>query len=445
MIHHGEGETMFCPKCGAQLPDGAKFCGSCGFSLDAMRTPGTAANASASTSTPAVQQTPKTSGSLVIRRGLIALGSFAAIVVAVVAVVFFVLPRVFGGGASSQEEAATQASLSAVYGLGTGAAGDGAEYFYSTNAGGICRSTGPNSVEVIYPVDNEEDYVSCLTAEGGRIYFVKSTYTSMYSSATVYSIAANGSDEKSLYHYELPEDSYGNVNQIRFIDGRMYLLCTTTSDGGSFSIVSLNKEGDDERELGTVDMPATAVLIMPDAVYFTNNSYSQNTNTTGSLYRTDFVDGELVGAKEIYKSLKGSASYIALINGRLYLQEENYSAGRFSIVSLNEDGSDAKTVYEAKSGMVETMEAVNGGDLYLKSYESDPTSVDGGTWNLLKVPVSSGKAATIAEGLTYYNASIANTGKHLLIAENGQYQGSMGERIASIGFDGSSLTDYNLG
>lgn len=436
---------MFCPKCGKQLPENAKFCGSCGFSLEAMQTSGITANVSAPAPAPATQQVPNASGSLATKRGLVVAGSFALIAVIAIAAVFFVLPRVLDGGASSQEEAASQASLDAVYGFGTGVGGDGAEYFYSTNAGGICRSAGADNVEVIYPVDNEEDYISCLTFEDGRVYFVKNSYASTYGSPTVYSIAANGGDEKSLYRYDLPEGIYGNISQIRFINGRMYLLCTITSDGGSFSIVSLDKEGNNEQELGTVDMPATAVLIMPDAVYFTNNSYSQNMNTTGSLYRADIVDGKLVGAKEIYKSLKGSTSYIALIGGELYLQEENYSAGRFSIVSLNKDGSDAKTVYEAKSGMVETMEAVSGGDLYLKSYESDPTKMDGGTWSLLKVPVSSGEAATVAEGLDFYNAGVSNTGKHLLITENGQYQGSMGERIASIGFDGSSLTEYDLG
>lgn len=86
---------MNCPKCGAQLPDGAKFCGSCGARL----TEPTQTIVARKPTAPVVQAPEEVAvqpdqGAAAAKKSKLPLliVAIVAVVLAVLAVVFFVLP-----------------------------------------------------------------------------------------------------------------------------------------------------------------------------------------------------------------------------------------------------------------------------------------------------------------------------------------------------------------
>ena len=82
---------MFCPKCGAQNPDGAKFCGSCGAAQSA------GAPAAAPSATPPSAAT-KPSGKKSFPKAIIAaVAAIAAIAIVAFAAVNFLAPKGFNG------------------------------------------------------------------------------------------------------------------------------------------------------------------------------------------------------------------------------------------------------------------------------------------------------------------------------------------------------------
>ena len=100
---------MNCPKCGAQLPDGAKFCGSCGARLTAPTQTIVARKPTA----PVVQAPEEVAvqpdqGAAAAKKSKLPLliVAIVAVVLAVLAVVFFVLPNL--GGSSKNAYVALQ-------------------------------------------------------------------------------------------------------------------------------------------------------------------------------------------------------------------------------------------------------------------------------------------------------------------------------------------------
>lgn len=100
---------MNCPKCGAQLPDGAKFCGSCGARL----TEPTQTIVARKPTAPVVQAPEEVAvqpdqGAAAAKKSKLPLliVAIVAVVLAVLAVVFFVLPNL--GGSSKNAYVALQ-------------------------------------------------------------------------------------------------------------------------------------------------------------------------------------------------------------------------------------------------------------------------------------------------------------------------------------------------
>lgn len=65
-------------------------------------------------------------------------------------------------------------------------------------------------------------------------------------------------------------------------------------------------------------------------------------------------------------------------------------------------------------------------------------------WDLLFVSADGVTSRVLAEGLTIYNPTVNNMGSYLIMSENGQYQGSVGERVVILGGDGTPLIEYQL-
>ena len=68
-----------------------------------------------------------------------------------------------------------------------------------------------------------------------------------------------------------------------------------------------------------------------------------------------------------------------------------------------------------------------------------------GTWDLMSVPATGGEAKTVLEDVGLYNPSLMDLGFGLMGLENGQYQGSVGEAVMLVGYDGSGVTMIPLG
>jgi hypothetical protein len=84
---------MFCPMCGKENPDGARFCGQCGYDLSGHAR-SSQVSSSASVSAPA----PVSGPSFVANSGKRSLLILVVAAVAIVAVVIFGVTQCFGGG-----------------------------------------------------------------------------------------------------------------------------------------------------------------------------------------------------------------------------------------------------------------------------------------------------------------------------------------------------------
>ena len=109
------------------------------------------------------------------------------------------------------------------------------------------------------------------------------------------------------------------------------------------------------------------------------------------------------------------------------------------------DGSDEQRLYEPPSDRGISVLAYTNDAIYLESYTMDPGLPEVAEWDLARLPLDGGEPQTVVPSLTVYNPTVANMGDRLLVSENGQYQGSAGERVLSVSYDGSQVVEYALG
>ena len=480
---------MFCPKCGAENPDGAKFCVKCGAGLPVVQkaepvvaesgtvvedaaaspdaasaptgsdvtvpagsgeaasdagAPAAAAPGVASTGTriaaPASMPAPRKKSPL----PLIIAG---VVVVAVVAVAIFAVMNLFGGEKETVEQKANASTLA--YGISSAG---GYDYFYSAEMEAICRAKPGAEVEKVLPVPNDtsmgysrpEFYVMGVAADGDSVFYTilgyePDTYDSYLQLRCV---NADGSDDRLLKEFEHGVDTYVNMGSLYAYDGRAYLAVTESDSygNGKTEIISIDAAGEDERIECTMESSYTQYVVLPDRIYYTEQEYGYSDSDLGfaAIYVRN-IDGS--GSERIYSVDGGSIAGLALAGDKIICREYNYTTEAQRIVSIDTETGDTETLYRPEEGYSAVLLAVSDDTAYLERYASD--NYDISRWDLIAVPLSGGEPVELVVGMDYYNASGAVMNGHLLLTENGQDIGSVAMRAMAIDLKtGEVLEEY---
>ena len=438
---------MFCTRCGTDNRDGARFCRSCGAELPAAPA---AASGGEQVPEPAPQERPAPAPAPqpvpeapAPRRRRGRAPAVAAAVVGGIAVLalaaFLVFRLVLSPGGMGVSEVASTASLS----YGSVAAGeDGYDYFYSSAELAIMRARPGSAPEVVVEVPTRETsygfeepsfYVHGIAVTGDVLFYSCSLYDPVtYDTISqVRSMRTDGEGDVAVYEVESSEDVYASVGTLFAYDGRAYLPVSLTGDGGSGSVevVSVSADGSDVRTECVLDDAPGNVVVTPERVYYAEYVYDANYDSHVSVYVRN-IDGS--GAERLYQ-VDGCSVYAFGLHGdALVFSEADSSGGASRIVSVA-PGRDAEVLYDSPAGHGTRLVAVSGDDLYLESYETDEYDVS--EWDLLRLPAAGGEADVVAEGLEYYNPSVAVVNGHAVVTENGNDVGSMGMRVDVMDLD----------
>ena len=485
----GEGVEMFCPKCGAENPDGAKFCVKCGAGLPVVQkaepvVAGSGAVAEDAAAAPDAASAPTGSDAAVpagfgeaasdagapaaAAPGVASTGTRIAtpasvpaprkksplplviagvVVVALVAVAIFVVMNLFGGEKETVEQKANASTLA--YGISSAG---GYDYFYSAEMEAICRAKPGSEVEKVLPVPNDtsmgysrpEFYVMGVAADGDSVFYTilgyePETYDSYLQLRCV---NADGSDDRLLKEFEHGVDTYVNMGSLYAYDGRAYLAVTESDSygNGKTEIISIDAAGEDERIECTMESSYTQFVVLPDKIYYTEQEYGYSDGDLGfaAIYVRN-IDGS--GSERIYSVDGGSIAGLALAGDKIICREYNYSTEAQRIVSIDTETGDTETLYRPEEGYSAVLLAVSDDTAYLERYASDTYDIS--RWDLIAVPLSGGEPVELVVGMDYYNASGAVMNGHLLLTENGQDIGSVAMRAMAIDLKtGEVLEEY---
>lgn len=485
----GEGVEMFCPKCGAENPGGAKFCVKCGAELPVVQkvepvaaessaAAEKAADASGTTSAPggvdaaapvASVEAPAHAGDTAAAApGVASTGTRIAtpasvpaprkksplplviagvVVVALVAVAIFVVMNLFGGEKETVEQKANASTLA--YGISSAG---GYDYFYSAEMEAICRAKPGSEVEKVLPVPNDtsmgysrpEFYVMGVAADGDSVFYTVLGYEpETYDSyLQLRCVNADGSDDRLLKEFEQGDDTYVSLGSLYAYDGRAYLAVTESNGygNGKTEVISIDAAGADERVECTMESSYTQYVVLPDKIYYTEQEYGYSDSDLGfaAIYVRN-IDGS--GSERIYSVDGGSISSLALVGDKIVCREYNYSTEAQRIVSIDIETGDTETLYRPEDGYSAVLLAVSDDTAYLERYASDTYDIS--RWDLIAVPLSGGEPVELVVGMDYYNASGAVMNGHLLLTENGQDIGSVAMRAMAIDLKtGEVLEEY---
>ncbi len=457
---------MFCPKCGAELPDGSRFCGSCGAQLapavpdgaTGQQPPVGQGQTAAGTAPAAPGTVDVAAGAAKSRKTGLTVGGIAVAVVAVLAVAAFALVNalgLFGGGSAEVNQTFNNAMLS----YNAVSSGDGWDYFYSDTTYAIMRGKTDGTVETVVsmPTESMDDgsgyttrYVSSIMVDGSTLYYL--SYPVMFDDAAAYEIHkvdVNTGDDETIYTLGVEEDEDGTsytISRMFLYDHQLYLLVNVHSDWDpSMQLVVLDSSGeevrreDKYRESGNDGLPTAGVTPTRD-VYAT--SVYDDGSSMGRLYVSGDFDGNFATNK-VYEVDDGWVGGFALVGDRVAFTVNGSTRDTNAIMIANEDGSDLQTLYTAPSGATCALVAATDDTLFIRQYVTNTYDVV--NWDLIAVPAAGGEAETIASNLDYYNASLAVVNGHLLIMENGQDISSQGMRVAAYSFEGDLLATYVSG
>lgn len=421
---------MFCPKCGEKNLDGAKFCAACGASFGDRAAP--LQPQDAPVGRPRKRRMP-VAVVVVLTCALLGVGAVVAM-------------NVLSGMRAQQERDASNASLA---NQGGGAEEDDLVFFYSTKAGGICRARAEDSssVEVIYPVDKETHWVTSLVVEGDTLFFVLADYVHG-GAPEVHSIKTDGSSDQLLFTGSGNDDpgAWGSIDQLRVVDGTLYAIWSRSGarEERYFDLYGMSLDGTDQRLLAHVDgVAGSGVILANDRLYYVDNQFDSVDGTTQASIMSLSLGGD--DLRTVHRSVGCNVMELVVSGGRLYFQEYGGITPN-RVVSVGLDGSDPLIAYELSpslSGLRIRAAAQDG--VYVEVYGLEEKMPEPTSWDLLLVRPDGSDPAGIANDLTIYNPTITNTGSRLLVLENGQYQGSVGERVMSLSLDGASVLEYQLG
>ena len=415
---------MFCPKCGAENPNGAQFCTACGATILQAKQASTEAQ-------PQKRPLP-----------LIVAG---VVVLAIVAAAAFGLMNVLGAGGSNEvEEKANAATLS--YGALTFA--DGYDYFYSSQEQAICRAKPGGELERIVDAPSlPSSYILDIAVDGEHLFYVCSgsemdetdTYISF---AELRCVNIDGSDDHLLDRFESSGGAYSTPGTLYAYEGRAYLaVMESDSYGmGETRVMSYDAAGEDVRTECTLEAGYSQVVILPDTIYYLDQEYGYSNPDLGyvALYRCN-LDGS--DSERLYEADGCSINSYAVAGDTLVVDELNYARSEQRIMTIDLATGDTASIYRPDAGYGGSLLAISGDTVFVERYDS--TSYGEDPWNIIAVSLESGEETEFATGIDYLNPYGAVMNGHLLITENGLDVASLGSRAMVLSLeDGSVVEEY---
>lgn len=457
---------MFCSKCGTQLDDGVRFCPKCGAPVAGADASGvTTTGVTTDTTTTGVgPESGTTTGAKVRKRNPLAFVVAVLIVIVAVCGGAYLALNLIGaatGGGNPVDKVLPPAVSGAERGEGNTKANlanggyalcaDGYDYFISYRKGGICRAkVGGDEVEKVYGLESDgTQFVSHLNYDGGRIYFLETTYdTESASSETcIKSVKVDGSDKQTVSELDTKDGSLCiTYNGLYIYDGTLYVTASgwdndSSSTKDTLRVMSLKEDGSDEKELlsETSNRGYMSSMVTKDRVYWVVNPSSSDGSDTKGTICSQKLDGS--DYKEVYTSGVGYLQLENIRDGRIYLCESSRNSSKQVWANIKTDGSDRKEI-SSFSG--------DGSDGYSysiglseKSLFFVTTSEYGEVDKLWSLPIEGGEKTEVkSPDSSLYNPNVFDAGDHVIVFGNGQDVAGIGIQVASMKADGSDAHSY---
>ena len=482
---------MFCPKCGAKNVDGAKFCSSCGVPLTRGNVPangtqptggwngapagagsqgfggqqyaqpyggsptGPALGQAAQGFSPNTAMPPK-------RRPWVVPVAIAACLVVVAVILLRVVGVSVNGSSSSKGGVAvmdglqvgpvsfggvTMGNTASNYANGAPSVSDGTyDYFYtysySTGKGGICRAAKDGSgVKTILdrPSDMKGNYGQ-FSLDGDTLFYL-SAENQEYLGKDIYSIHSvktDGSDDREIYTLSYSSSDSSGVYRVYLYDSRLYVVTYSyNSDNSttSYEILTMDEDGSNQRKAGSFTTTWGSPFVTKDRAYYYKMDFdSDSDHPTGMVYAQN-LDGS--DSQVIYSS-RDSVMYVNspyIVDGKIYAEENNSSTGKYSVVCIDADGSNASTVYSHDQDDESlSLAGVTHGCLYVFDYKYDDDD------NVVERAPLDGSATTTIPGVSnFYYVTVNEAGDHLLAIG---YSDNGTTTTYTIDFNGDILQSY---
>lgn len=319
---------------------------------------------------------------------------------------------------------------------------DNYDYFFSRAKGGLCRAKTDGTVETIVSVgpqsDLASDYLTCLNLDGGKLYYVWGSITGKTDACSIHSVNTDGSNDQEIY--DLGSIPYYDVSGLFLYDGTLYVVSTVESgasgtSASAYTVTSMSEDGSNVKQLGSFQSNRSYNCVIADGkLFYVTGS---GTDSKGILYSQD-LDGS--NNKRLYTSSIGTISSAPVVqDGKLYFVEDNLStsAGQAVLTQLDEDGSNAKTLYShSVDGEDWTyLSAAVNGRAYVANAMMD--SVD----KVTVVPLDGASAKTVDLPFACGEMTIGTAPDHLLLyssLDGGQW----GVDVCATDFDLAQTCSY---
>lgn len=319
------------------------------------------------------------------------------------------------------------------------------DYFYSVAKGGLCRAKTDGTVETIVSVgpqsDLASDYLTWLNLDGDKLYYVWTSSTGRTNASSIHSVSIDGSNDQEIY--DLGSVAYYEVAGLFLYDGTLYVVSAgeTGSSGTTartYTITSMSEDGSNVKQLGSFQSDRSYNCVIADGkLFYVTGS---GTDSKGILYSQD-LDGS--NNKRLYTSSIGTISSAPVVQGgKLYFVEGNSgtsgtSGGQAALTQLDEDGSNARTLYSHSVESVgwDYLSAVVDGRAYVANAMVD--SVD----KVTVVSLDGASAKTVDLPFACGEMTIGTAPDHLLLygsLDGGQW----GVDVCAMNFDLAQTRSY---
>lgn len=428
---------MYCPQCGAENPDGSKFCRSCGAALQR-----------AQLVTPAPEQPAKPRRRRVWPVILVAV---AVVVVACAVVLLRVVGVSVDGGPSTKGGVATMGGTTIgplTFGATTMgnypdaylSVSDGTYDFFTSEAG-ICRARYDGSeIETIASFDyqNGNGIAAMENLDGETLFYV-------HGGNEVLSVGKDGSNAYDIWsiassYSKAEDDSYPAIERMNIYDHVIYLAVAKDAQSSGYDIWTMDEDGSNavlRCTYGSGDVFVSIPLMTKDCVYYTQLQRTDSGIASGfEVCRQGIADG---GIHRIGQSISGAAlNPPDLFDGHLYLAVSHDENDQ--ILQLDPNGSGSQVLYQEGDRSASLyIEAVAEGELYLLRQTIDG---DGNDYSFLAVSTDTGRVRTIAVDESGDYQVISRSGNHLLSYVLALSSGQSITSVSSYDFDGNKTCDY---
>lgn len=200
-------------------------------------------------------------------------------------------------------------------------------------------------------------------------------------------------------------------------------------------VVMMDEDGSNQSVAGTFSANSIYCKFMtPSKVYFLQSDASSGDYKSVGAQSFDGSDRQVLHTA----SDGGKIQRFYVVDGKLYVEEQNDSTETVQVIRMNEDGSEASTVYSQSSDENDGagLFAVSHGCLYMFNYNTKNLVL-----TIERVPLD-GSPAAAAPGPSNYSGytTLNDAGDHLLVISESDVGGALS--AYTLDFDGNKLQDY---